>query len=208
MRFTAKFILPALLLLALQACSTPTKLVTRWHDTGYQGPPLGKVLVIGVFRDDLMRRMFEDEFVRELEGMGEKGIASYVYMPDLKTADDQKKLEAVVRKTGVDGVLITTLKSLDKEQTRMPPRTDWVPAGYGGRGYYGYYYQTMVPVTTPGYVRTDTIARLETRAFAVDAGKLVWAANIESFNPDSPARAVREIARLVVKDMKDAGLLK
>ena len=206
MKSVMKLLLLLQVLLLLQACSTPTKLITRWHESDYAGPPLKKLLVIGGFRDELMRRMFEDQFVKELEARGEQGVASYVYIPDLKNVDNEQKLEAVVKKTGVDGVLITSLKSLDKEQTRMPPRTDWVPSGYAGYGYYGYY-QAMVPVTTPGYVRTDTIARLETRVFAVSDRKLVWAGNIESFNPKAPEKVVRQIASLVIGDMKKAGLL-
>ena len=207
MKRAIQFILPLLALLLLQACSTPTKLITRWHESDYAGPPLQKLMVIGAFQDDLMRRMFEDQFVKELEARGDQGVASYVYIQNLKDVDDEQKLEAVVKKAGVDGVLITSLKSLDKEQTRMPPRTEWVPAGYAGYGYYGYY-QAMVPVTTPGYVRTDTIARLETRVFSVKDRKLVWAGSMESINPKAPEKVVRQIAGLVLGDMKKAGLLK
>ena len=202
----------ALLLLTamlLAACSSSTKLVTRWHDTQYQGPKLEKVLVIGVFADDLMRRMFEDQFVAELQAMGRAGVASYVYIPDMKAVDEQKELDEVVARTGADAVLITTLKSIDEKKTQVPPRTEWAPAypmAYGP-GYYGYYYQAMVPVTRPGYTRTDTVARLETRVFSVQDRKLLWAGNTESFNPDSPAKVVRQIARLVVDDMKSAGLI-
>ncbi len=193
--------------LALSACSTGTSLVTRWHDPGYQGPPIKKMLVIGVFRDDLTRRMFEDEYVGALNAMGRQGVASYTVMPDLERMDDEARLKAIVGKTGADAVLITTFKGVDKRKTHVPPRTDWVPAYPWGMGYYGYYHQVWVPVVRPGYVRTDHVVTLETRVFAVGSKKLIWAGNVESFNPDSPEKVVRGLARLVVSDMKKSGLM-
>ncbi len=47
MKRAIQFMLPLLALLLLQACSTPTELITRWHESDYAGPPLQKLLVLG-----------------------------------------------------------------------------------------------------------------------------------------------------------------
>src|ERR1700686_4065204 len=47
------------LLFALSACVS-TSLIDRWKDPGYSGPPLHKVLVVGVQKDQGRRRVWED----------------------------------------------------------------------------------------------------------------------------------------------------
>jgi hypothetical protein len=197
-----------LLILVLQGCSS-TKLVTSWSDEKYQGEKLSKLLVIGVFKDDLMRRHFEDQFAARLAQDGRKAEASYVYMPDMQAYREREKLEALVRKLGADGVLITALKDVENRKKYVPPRVDYVPGGpWGGYGYYGYYYQTMQPIYTPGYERTDKVVQLETRVFAVKTREMIWGGATESFNPSSSGKVVDELVRLVVSDMKNAGLLR
>ena len=57
----------------LTACTT-TKLVTRWNDTEYKGPMLEKVLVVGVMKDDIKRRYYEDEFVKKITSGGRQAV--------------------------------------------------------------------------------------------------------------------------------------
>lgn len=188
-------------LMVLQGCSS-TKLVTSWTDKDYQGEKLHKVLVIGMVRDDLMRRHFEDQFVGKLVQDGREAEASYVYMPSLQDYKEEGRLETLVRKIGADAVLITTLKDVEKRKKYVPPRVDYVPSLYGG---YGYYVQSMQPIYTPGYERTDKVVQLETKVFSVKTGKMIWAGATESFNPSSTGKIIDELVRLVVSDMKKAG---
>ena len=205
-----KHVMTAILLLAglvLQGCSSTTKLVDSWSDPGYQGGKFHKFLVIGVVKDDLMRRTFEDQFVGRMTQGGREAVASYVYMPHLQDYEQKEKIEAVVRKVGADAVLITTLQDIENRKDYVPPRVDYVPATWGGYGYYGYYSYAMQPIYRPGYERTTKVVRLETRVFSVKTGKMVWGGATESFNPSSAGEIVAKLAGLVVSDMKKAGLI-
>lgn len=195
-----------LLLITLQGCSS-TKLVTSWTDKDYQGEKLHKVLVIGMVKDDLMRRSFEDQFVGKLVQDGREAVASYVYMPNLQDYKDKEKLEAVVKKVAADAVLITTLKDVEDRKKYVPPRVDYVPT-MRGYGYYGYYSQSLQPIYTPGYERSDKVVQLETKVFSVETRKMIWAGATESFNPSSSSEIVEELAKLVVSDMKKAGFIR
>lgn len=195
-----------LVLLVLQACSS-TKLVTRWSEPAAQGEKLSKVLVIGLFKDDLMRRHFEDEFIAALIGKGRQAEASYLYMPDLRAYKEEEKLESVVKKVGADAVLITRLKDVEDRKTYVPPRVEYAPTMYGYPGYYGFYMQTMMPIYTPGYTRSNKVVQLETRVFSVKDRNMVWAGITESFNPSSSGEIIRELADVVVSDMKKSGLI-
>ena len=191
----------------LGACSS-TSLVNRWNDPEFKGPPLQKILVIGIIKDDIKRRSFEQEFSRHISGNGRTGIASYTLMPDLQSTDEKEEILAIVEKVGADGVMVVTLQGVSKEQRDVPPSVDYVPAMGYGYGMYGYYGMRHTAVYSPGYTVTDTVVRLDTKVFAVSSEKMIWAGKTESFNPSSSQSVVSELEKLVISDMKKSGIVK
>ncbi len=210
-RFARFFI--SVSLLGFASCATQTKLYERWHDAEYSGPKLQKVLVLGVFKDDLRRRTFEATFSKEVDSEGKHAIAGYTLMPEKEDFDTKEDILAAVNKIGADSVLITSFKGVVKEQRDVPARVDYVPrrgGGYGryGYGYGGYYGSTYEAVYRPGYTVTDTIVQLETRVYSVKTEKLIWAGKTKSVNASSSEAVIKELAALVIKDMKNSGLIK
>lgn len=197
------FLIPFL----VSACST-TSLVNRWSDPDFKGPALKKILVVGIIKDDIKRRSFEQEFARLITTSDRKGIASYTVMPDLKSADQKEEIRAIVNKTGADGVLVVTYQGVSKEQRDVPPTVDYVPTAGFGYGMYGYYGMRHTTVYTPGYTVTDSIVRLDIKVFAVADEKMIWAGKTESFNPSSAQTVISELAKLVITDMKKSGIVK
>ena len=191
----------------LVSCST-TSLVNRWSDPEYKEPALEKILVIGIIKDDIKRRSFEQEFSKQITGNGRTGIASYSLMPDLKSTDQKEEVLAVVEKVGADGVLAVTLQGVSKEQRDVPPSIDYVPTAGYGYGMYGYYGMRHSAVYRPGYTVTDTVVRLDTKLFAASSEKMIWAGKTESFNPSSAQSVISELAKLVITDMKKSGMVK
>ena len=200
-------VLILLLTLGATGCTTSTKLTQSWQEPTYKGPVLSKILVIGLSRDDINRRFFEDEFSKKFSESGTQSMPSYALIPNPEDHNDQAKLESAVKEAGVDGVLIAELKAVDKEEKYVPPRMDWVPGpAYGG--YYGYYYPTYRQVYTPGYTKQDTIARVEIRLFTGRENQLIWGARTETVNPSSVKKAVSELADIATRDMQGRGLIK
>lgn len=210
-RFVRFFI--SVSLLGLASCSTQTKLYERWHDGEYFGPKLQKVLVLGVFKDDIQRRSFEATFSKEVDSEGKKAIAGYTLMPEKEDFDTKEDILAAVNKIGADSVLITSFKGVVEKQRDVPPRVDYVPRtgmrhGRYGYGYGGYYGSTYEAVYRPGYTVTDTIVQLETRVYSVKTEKLVWAGKTKSVNVSSGESVIKDLAALVINDMKKSGLIK
>ena len=191
----------------LAGCSS-TSLVNRWNDPEYKGPPLQKILVIGIIKDDIKRRSFEQEFTKLISGQGLTGIASYTLLPDLQSADEKSEVLAVVEKVGADGVMVVTLQGVSKEKRDVPPSVDYVPTMGYGYGMYGYYGMRHTAVYNPGYTVTDTVVRMDTKLFAVSTEKMIWAGKTESFNASSSAAIVSELEKLVISDMKKSGVVK
>ena len=200
-----------LFLLTLVSCASTTQLYERWHDEQYFGPKLQKLLVVGIFNDDIQRRAFEAEFVKIVNSKGKHAVAGYTLMPNKKDFDNKNEIAAAVRKIGADAVLITHFKGIEEKERHVPPRVDYVPRtgrygpyGYGYRGYYGSTFET---VYRPGYIRKDSIVRLDTRVYSVKSEKLIWAGKTKSVNVSSTKKMVKELVSLVVNDMRSSGFI-
>jgi len=77
-----------LALLGLTGCIS-TSLVERWRDASFAGPPLHKVLVVGVQRDGGRRRIWEDGMVGALTRVGVQATPSYSVFPDKAPSADE-----------------------------------------------------------------------------------------------------------------------
>src|SRR5450759_440912 len=106
-----------LIAMLLTACAT-TQLNAVWKNPGYQTRP-AKIMVIGVARNPINRRLFEDEFVQQLKARGTEAIASYTVLSD-EQQDDHEAIAAKVKELGADAILITRLVSKKIVQTYVP----------------------------------------------------------------------------------------
>jgi hypothetical protein len=204
--FTALIIRVSLILalLSISACSS-TKLVSSWHDSDYDGPQFHNVLVIGMIKNDIKRRYYEDELVKIIRAYGGQALTSYTLIPNLGSIDDKEKINAIVKQLSVDSVIITSLRSIDKEEYTIPARVDYVPTM--GRGYYGYYRSSYQTVYQPAYTVTDTVVRMESRVYSAKTDEMVWGGVTESLNPDSIDIIIQETAEVIRNDMHKHGLI-
>ena len=186
----------------LTACAT-TQLNTVWKDPNYQARP-AKILVIGVARNPINRRLFEDEFVSQLKARGTEAIASYTVLPDMQQ-DDHEAIAAKVKELGADTILITRLVSKKIVQTYVPGTAYFPPPYYGSwPDYYGYGYNYMY---TPGYIAEDEYAVIETNLYEARSDKLVWAASSEAGISDPDLSVIHGYISVMVKNMIGLGLL-
>lgn len=187
----------------LTACAT-TQLDSVWKDPSYQTRP-AKIMVIGVAKNPLNKRVFEDEFVAQLKAHGTEAIASYAVLPD-RQQDDQVAIAAKVKEIGADAILITRLVSKKLVRTYIQPSPYYYPPPYYGSwpDYYGYGYRYMY---TPGYIVEDEYAIIETNLYEARSDKLIWAATAETGIRDSTQALIRQYIGVMVKNMIGLGLL-
>ena len=176
--------------MGLISCSSNTRLYERWNDNDYTGEKLQKVLVLGLFKDDIQRRAFETAFAERVDSTGKHAVAGHTLMPDEADFDNKEDIIAAVKKVNADAVLITRFKGVIEKERHVVPRLDYVPAmgmGYGsyGYGYSGYYGSSYQAVYRPGYTTMDSIVQLDTRVYSVKTEKLVWAGKTKSVNASS-----------------------
>lgn len=136
------------LILAMMGCAS-TQLVQSWHEPAVGDKPLEKILVLGVFENDLNRRLYEDGIVKALEKEKRLAITGYSLMPNPSDYDEKKEIRAAVGKANADAVMIATLVGVEKEERYIPPTVSYEPFMGFGHGMYDYYSVSYHRVTTP-----------------------------------------------------------
>lgn len=187
-------------------CSS-TKLVDSWSDPNLVEKPLERILVLGVMRDDMQRRVYEDGFVKRLSKRGVVGIAGYTVMPNREDYDEKDEIKAAVQTTQADAALIARLVAVDKEEQYIPPSYRHTPSIGYRRGLYDFYGMSYHLTYEPGRTITNTIVQLETTVFDTKTEKMIWTGATRSSNPSSTRSLVNSNADLIVADMKKAGIM-
>lgn len=189
---------------AMTACSTVTKISTAWKAPDYEGGAFRKPLIIGVSKEDLTRRTFEDAFAQALGSQVVLAKSSYHVLPDSDRLTEVE-IKQAVQQGDYDAVIITRLLAVDKKETYVPPRTYTMPRYY--YAYYNYYHTAWDVVHEPGYVKTDTIVRLQTNLYDVRTERLVWSGQSDTFDPPSTKDVVTSVTRAVTQRLTKEGLI-
>jgi ABC-type amino acid transport substrate-binding protein len=202
---------------ALAACSkTTTNISQSYRNPGFEQTVFKQVLVIGVSSSEEGRQAFENAFANAIAEAGGGAQASWGVLPK-ETQLEEDELRAAIEAGGFDGVLVTRLLSVDKDQEYVEPkaysnpRTRYYAGGGGrglyGRGFYGFYGTTFATVHEPGYFETSTTLRLETNLYSVATDGLVWTAQSETVDPDSIPDARTSMTAAVAKRLKEEKLI-
>ena len=102
-----------LLVIFVQACAKNT-LTSSWIDQSYKGPIKGRILVIGVFKDPIAHKIFEDSFVKSFVKLGMDAVPSYNYRLGMERHSKEWFRQAV-QQSGATVVLITHLNHHEKQ---------------------------------------------------------------------------------------------
>lgn len=201
-RFPGTLVICALAAMLLTACAT-VRPAAVWKDPSYQTRP-ARVMVVGVAKNPLNRRLFEDEFALQLKARGTDAIPSYTLLSD-KQQDDQAAIAEKVKESGADTVLITRMVSKKTVQFYVPGTVYYPPPYYDTwPNYYGYGYRYLY---APGYIAEDEYAVIETNLYDAGNDRLVWAASSETGLNDTDLNLIRSYIGMMVGTMTESGLL-
>jgi hypothetical protein len=179
----------ALLGMALAVGCSSTEMKDTWTDPSAQGARLSRVVVIAMTPDEGVRRLAEDEFVRQIKGA--QVVPSYQALQGVDLRDKQAVVTQL-RARGFDGALVMRLAGVS-EQVRPVAFDD----------YYDYAYRAEFGPE----VETQTIVRVESKLYALDQGKLIWSGTSKTFDPSSAKDVVDDVSRAVAKALEKKGLI-
>ncbi len=195
----------ALLAAVLAGCAS-TRIENAWENPAWEGGPLRKLMVFGISRDGVQRRIFEDTFVAELRSRGVTAVQSYLTLPGDGDPGKERVLEAV-KAAGADGLITTRLLSVDRSLNVYPGTPYVVGRPWLGLGFYDYYGASWAYYSPP-VVTTTTTVYLEVSVFAAQLGTLVWSGTTSTFEPTyNVQKFTREFAGVVMEALGQAKVL-
>jgi hypothetical protein len=187
------------LALLLGGCAS-TSLTGQWRDPGYSGPPVQRVLVVGVSQQPGPRRIFEDEFAAALKAAGVDAVPSYTRIPDDGQASEDA-LRTAVADSGADAVLVARLVKTEQQ-------TIVTPGYYRPAGLYGFYSTAWVGYYEPPTVSQYEVVTAETSLYGVDARRLIWSGTTETFAPEDIRAETRGYAGIIIDALVEQGLVR
>lgn len=218
MRKLASTIFIAGIITALSACSSTT-LSGSWKSPDYRGQ-IRKPYIIGVAKNEMTRRLFEDQFAQELQGYGINAMSSYKDLSDIQNAG-KDVIDVRVKKNGADSVLITRMTGKRTEETVTPGRITGYETGprygyprptpYAPAPYYrsmGSYYDRRYEATyEPATITQYQVATIEANLYEAGSGNLIWSAELETVIEGNTQKLVTDFIKTVTGDLRQQGLL-
>jgi hypothetical protein len=164
------------------------------------------ILVIGVSKQSVRKKLFEDEFVRQLNARGVSATQSY----SIFSSDGMLKKDLVlskIRDMGIDTFLITRMVDKKTKETYVPGTVyDYTPPR-AHRSWHGYYASSYGAIYDPGYTIKNEVVVLETNLYDAKSEELIWSAMTETFIEGSGDKLVKDFIKLIVKSLSDNNLL-
>ena len=205
----ANRVLPVLIIvqcLLLFGCGGSNKMTGSWKDASYASPVKGKVLVVGVARNDTHRRIFEDSLVANLKAEGTDAVASYTYEDD-GVEPTKAAILAVVQKSGTSTVLVTHVAGSEEKSQYFPAiGATFIDPGYYG-GLYSYYPMVYNYVYMPAQTMDKEIVTLETGLYDAGSGQLIWIGRSDAVNPEMTKKYYTGLTKLFVNDLRKNNLI-
>ncbi len=199
-----------LVILSALSCAT-TKLTSSWKapDTGPLNFAGKKIVALVISDDQALRRQAEDTLARDLTERGVQGIAAYTIIP-ASDHGDREKAKARLQQAGVEGVVAMRVAGRNTELNYVPggvySTAMWNHPYYSS--FWGYFGWGWGVVSSPGYLKADTVVTVETLIFSLPKDKLLWAAMSETTNPLDVVSSVRALTKEVAKRLKYEGLIR
>jgi hypothetical protein len=201
----------AFCLLVAASCSL-TNLNAVWKDPQYQGGKLKNVLVVGESTNQVVRRIFEDEFTARFKSRGTNAIPSYTIFPSDKTLD-KDTIESKSRELGIDSMLVARVVDTKTKQELTP-----APSTYYYRDIYFYdwpnRYSPFYSGTFPGRYYNDRsyyseyeVVNLETNLYETQTGRLIWSALSDTVIGGSTELEVSSVVKTLMKNLAENQLI-
>ena len=195
----------SLLLTLLLAGCAATTVDGTWTRPEMAGQRIeGAVLVVGVARDETVRRIYEDDMAAKLAARGLVATRSYEVVPAALDGEGPERLLQAARAAGARYLLSTVVIGVDIEQTVYAD--PWAYPGFVGyRGWYGAYWGMAWPAYAQ--VRTYPVYIAQTALVRVDADRVEWVARTRTSAPGNIEAETRAFVDVILGAMQRDGLL-
>ncbi|MBJ6800860.1 DUF4136 domain-containing protein [Geomonas propionica] len=193
----------------LSSCAA-VSVVDTWRNPSLTGNRLHKILVVSFARKEGSRAVYEDMLVSELHKHGVDAVASYTILSQA-TLPDWHALDRAVRSTASQGILTVQTIKVEKQTTVQPSAVAspypgyWYPPAFPDWDFPGYY--RSMALYGPSYVTTYDVATMQVNLFDLGSDRLIWAATMQTMEPEKVTKVGKDLADKVVKSLRKEGLI-
>jgi hypothetical protein len=198
-------VITAIAMIAILTGCASTTLDGSWTSLEFAGKRIdAPVLVVGLARDDTLRRIYEDEMVARLVARGARATQSHALVPGSLGSDAHERLAAAARKAGARYLLSTAVIGQEREVV-VTQDPIWWGGAYGYRSWYGYYWGMAYPVRTD--VRAYNVYIAQTSLTDLSTDRIEWAARTRTTETSNIEKEVRAFVDVILESMAKAGLV-
>lgn len=192
----------------LYSCAS-VSMVDTWRNPEIRAARLQKVLVVSITKNDSSRRVYEDMLVSELSRHRVDAVAGYTLIAAGERAS-WSVLERAMKKAAAQAVLTVQTIKVEQQTTVNPGYVNnypgyWYPHAYPSWDLPGYY--GSMAGYGPAYISTYDVATMQVNLFDAASGKLIWAATLESTEPEKVTSVGQDLAEKVVQALAKQGLI-
>lgn len=197
-------VLLLLVALLLAACASTT-VDGSWARPESAGKRIeGLVLVVGVARDETVRRIYEDDMVAKLGARGVSARPSYSVIPGTLASDADARLLQAAHEAGARYLLSTAVIGQDIEQVVYQDPMMY-PGFVGFGGWYGAYWGMSWPAYTQ--VRTYRVVIAQTALVRIDTDRVDWTVRTRTTAPANIEAETRAFVDVILGAMAKDGLV-
>lgn len=194
-----------LLAVALLAGCASTTIDGSWIRPGTAGRPIeGPVLVVGIARDETVRRIYEDDMAAKLAVRGIRATPSYLAVPGMLDGDSPARLLREARQAGSRYLLSTVVIGQEIEQVAYPDPWGY-PGFVGYRGWYGAYWGAAWPAYAQ--VQTYRVVIAQTSLVRTADDEVDWTVRTRTAAQRGIEAEVRSFVDVIVGAMARDGLV-
>lgn len=203
-----KIVLLVFAAFTLCSCAS-TCLIDTWRNPSVRTSRLQRVLVVSITKKDSSRRVYEDVLAAELTQRGVQTITGYSMMPEYQKTN-WTVLEKAVKESAAQAVLTLQTVKVEQQTTIQPGYVTtypghWYPEAFPTWDLYGYY--GSMANYGPAYISTYDIATMQVNVFDAASGKLLWAATVETNEPENAVSVAKDLGQIVVNSLIKDGFI-
>lgn len=187
----------------LSSCgsSTKTRIASSWVDEQIAPRTFSKILVVGVAKRKDPRQLFEETLKKEIQERGVTVVGSLEVMP-VEERISREAFDKYFKDLGFDGVLLTSVRSVDEREKELRPSSTQAFMGQqGNQSFYQAYYSTYQQVYYPPEVISQQVVVVETKLFETQDGNPVWTCVSETIDPDGVKDAIASLTDAIVEEL-------
>jgi hypothetical protein len=187
-------VIGAVSVLAMVACTSNTSIEQSWTAPSAHSAQLKKVAVVFISPDTVLRHTTEDAMAQQLAKTGTQAVPAYTLLGD-QELQDHAAARAKLQAAGFDGVISMRMVSKQQQLEATAPSFD------------AYWGLAWPAVYSPGYLQTETIVRVESNAYSLASGKLLWSALSKTIDPNNTDELIANVTKVFAHDLEKKGVV-